>query len=71
MVPVSRGALGELEEPLDEEDAGVADLARAVVLLGGEVEATLEHVLVPLAVREPGAAREGESLIWCSNNSKS
>ena len=60
VVPVSRGALWELEEPLDEEDAGVADLARAVVLLGGEVEAALEHVLVPLAVREPRAAREGD-----------
>ena len=60
MVPVSRGSLGELEESLDEEDAGVADLARAVVLLGREVEAPLEHVLVALTVREPRAAKDGD-----------
>ena len=60
MVPVSRGTLRQLEESLDEEDAGVADLARAVVLLGREVEAPLEHVLVALAVREPRAAKDGD-----------
>ena len=59
MVPVARGPLRQLEESLDEEDARVADLALAVgVLLGGEVEAALEHVLVPLAVGEPGAGRQ-------------
>ena len=64
MVPVARGALWQLEEALDEEDAGVADLAGAVVLLGREVEAPLEHVLVPLAVGEPGAGRqEGVTVI--------
>ena len=61
VVPVARGPLRQLEESLDEEDARVADLALAVgVLLGGEVEAALEHVLVPLAVGEPGAGREGQ-----------
>ena len=57
MVPVARGPLRELEEPLDEEDARVADLAGALVLLGVQVEAPLEHVLVPLAVGEPRAER--------------
>ena len=63
MVPVPRGALGQLEEALDEEDARVADLAGALVLLGVQVEAPLEHVLVTLAVREPGAGRKAESVI--------
>ena len=58
MVPVARGPLGQLEEALDEEDAGVADLAGALVLLGVQVEAPLEHVLVPLAVGEPGAGKK-------------
>ena len=66
MVPVSRGSLRQFEESLDEEDARVADLSGAVgVLLGGEVEAALEHVLVPLAVGEPGAGREGEGKVVC------
>ena len=64
MVPVARGPLRQLEEALDEEDARVADLAGAVgVLLGGEVEAALEHVLVPLAVGEPGAGSESYSIV--------
>ena len=55
MVPVARGPLRQLEEALDEEDTRVADLAGAVLVLGREVEAALEHVLVPLAVGEPRA----------------
>ena len=65
MVPVARGPLRQLEESLDEEDARVADLAGAVLVLGREVEAALEHVLVPLAVGEPGAGREGEGKVVC------
>ena len=54
MVPVAVGARGQLEEPLDEEDARVADLAAALLL---QVEALQEHGLVLLAVGETGAGK--------------
>ena len=54
VVPVPGGVLGQLEEPLDEEDARVADLARPLLV---QVEASHKHRLVLLAVGEAGAKK--------------
>ena len=60
VVPVLRRAGRLFHETLDEEDAGVADLAGPLLLEG---EAPGEDVLVLLAVREPGAAKISVKLL--------
>ena len=54
MGPVLRCVQGQLLEPLDEEDAGVADVAAPGLL---QLEAPGEELLVLAAPCEPGAAR--------------
>jgi hypothetical protein len=51
VVPVSGASGRQLHVALDEQDAGVADLAAALLV---EAEALLEERLVPLAVGEAG-----------------
>jgi hypothetical protein len=55
VVPVPGAAGRQLGVALDEEDAGVADLAAALLL---QPEALLEQRLVPLAVGEAGAGKK-------------
>ena len=57
VTPVLLGGPGQFDEPLDQEDAGVADLARPVFL---EEEATLEAGLIADAVCESGAVTKIE-----------
>ena len=54
VVPVLLRVQRELHEPLDEEDAGVADLSRSLL---HQLETLLEQKLIALAVSEPGAGR--------------
>ena len=56
VAPVPLGVLGKLLPALDEEDAGVADLALPLLL---QLEAGAELSLVLGAVSEPRAARLG------------
>ena len=58
VVPVARGTRGQLEEPLDEEHARVADLAGALL---HEVKAFQEDRLVLFAVGEAGAERKNKT----------
>ena len=56
MGPVLRGVQRKLLEPLDEEDAGVADVPAPGL---AQLEAPGEERLVLAAPREPRAARLG------------
>ena len=58
MSPVLRGVQRKLLEPLDQEDAGVADVALPGLGLG-QLEAPGEELLVFSARREPRAAGLG------------
>ena len=60
VVPVSAASGRKLHVPLDEEDAGVADLAAAFLV---EAEAFLEERLVPFAVGETGAEKDGINIL--------
>ena len=55
VVPMPGAAGRKLHVPLDEQDAGVANLTAALLV---EAEALLEQGLIPLAVGEAGAGRQ-------------